>query len=152
MNMHESTNIRLAMFSGVLLLFAVVGCDGGPKMGTVKGVLKYNGEPISKGSVQFYPVAAGSMAAGALASDGSFELSTKTPGDGAVVGDYVVVVTPPSDVNTLEKELKPGQPHLVKFEDIPVIFRERQTSPLKAVVELGDNSFEFDLAREATRL
>lgn len=129
----------------LLALLAVVGCSRGPQMGTVAGTVTFGGEPVAEGAIQFYPVKSGPMAASRLSSDGSFVLSSLKAGDGARVGEYIVVIVPPTDVNRLQRELKPGKPWSAKFDDIPESVRSEQTSNLTATVESGDNTFDFDL-------
>lgn len=133
----------------VLLTLAVVaGCNRGPQMGAVTGVLTFSGRPIERGTVQFFPDVSGPMAAGVLDPGGAFQLTTKTPGDGAIVGDYTIVVTPPTSINELEKELRPGMPRPTRFDDIPQMYRAHTTSTLRVRVEPGKNHFELDLAED----
>ena len=134
--------MRKLLIVPVLLIF---GCDQGPKMGTVTGAVTYGGQPVTEGTIQFFPTQPGPMAASRLGEDGTYELSTKQSGDGAQVGDYVVVVVPPSDVNRLQRELKPGQPWSAKFDEIPESIRSEHTSNLTATVASGKNTFDFDL-------
>ncbi|MCO6047158.1 hypothetical protein NG895_24940 [Aeoliella sp. ICT_H6.2] len=114
-------------------------------MAEVAGTVTYGGEPVTEGTIQFYPTQAGPMAVGRLADDGTFVLSTSEAGDGARVGEYIVVVVPPSDINRLQSELKPGQKRSSTFENIPASIRNQQTSTLMADVEAKQNSFTFDL-------
>ncbi len=130
----------------VVCLLTSAGCNSGPEMAPVKGVVKFNGQPVTTGTIQLFPVKSGPMATGRLQDDGSFELTTKEPGDGAYVGDYIVVVVPPSDINELEKILRPGKPIPIKYENIPQQVRNQTTSTLRASVQSGLNELEFDLA------
>lgn len=129
----------------IFAVCTVVGCDRGPQMGTVAGTVTFGGQPVTEGTIQFYPVKSGPLAAGRIGSDGSFVLSSETAGDGARVGEYVVVIVPPSDVNRLQSELKAGQPWSATFNNIPEAVRTQQSSNLTATVEAGENNFEFDL-------
>jgi hypothetical protein len=63
----------------------------------VKGrVLLPNGKPLTSGRIEFYPVKdPGLIAHGELASDGTFELRTREPGDGAIPGEYKVRIMIP---------------------------------------------------------
>lgn len=136
---------RLAAVWLAAPLILAGGCDSGPPMGKVNGVVLYGGKPVAQGTVQFFPVSPGPMSAGRIQEDGRFELITKTPGDGALVGEHVVVVVPPSDLALIEHELKPGQPMTSKFEDIPRVVRNQNSSPLSVKVESGANEFQIDL-------
>jgi hypothetical protein len=68
-----------------------VGCNRGPEIVPVTGKVLYNGQPLQFGSVTFQPVR-GQPARGEIQSDGTFELSTFRPGDGAVVGAHKVKI------------------------------------------------------------
>jgi hypothetical protein len=63
-----------------------------------KGVVNYKGKPMPRLSVGFRPLAAtgGSggprIASGFTDENGQFELMTAQPGDGAVPGEYEVVI------------------------------------------------------------
>ncbi|MEM9656781.1 MAG: hypothetical protein AAF961_00335 [Planctomycetota bacterium] len=131
---------------GLVGLIAAAGCDSGPLMAPVQGVVNFDEQPVAKGTIQLYPVQSGPMAAGRLSADGTFELTTKTPGDGALVGEHIVVVTPPSDVNELQRTLKEGQRRREQFRNIPESVRNQQTSSLRVTVEPGDNELEIDLS------
>ncbi len=121
------------------------GCDSGSTMGKVKGVVRYGGVPVTEGTVQFFPVQPGPMSAGRIGEGGNFELVTKQPGDGALVGQHVVVVVPPNDVERLEREMKPGQALRSQFKDIPQAVRSQNSSPLTVEVKSGSNDFQIDL-------
>ena len=70
-----------------------VGCGSGPKLVKVKGKVSLDGEPLAGGIVIFYPQAPGGHQANAVTeSDGSFSLTTFSTGDGAIPGDYKVLV------------------------------------------------------------
>jgi len=114
----------------------------------VKGVVLYDGKPLSEGGVQFYPVGVGPMAAGRISKDGSFELTTANPGDGALVGEHIVVVTPCTDINQAAFDRGMQGKTAVKQPDdvIPQLVRSRSTSRLKVTVESGFNEFSLDLA------
>lgn len=86
--------------SGLLiLLFCAVltsGCgSGGPVTIPVRGTVKYNGQPLTNGTVVFSPAnqGEGRVAQAEIGADGTFALSTFRPGDGAIAGTYAVSVT-----------------------------------------------------------
>ena len=58
----------------------------------VKGVLRYQGKPLTSGAVTFEPTDIGREAHGEVRPDGTFELTTFRPGDGAVAGTHRVAV------------------------------------------------------------
>jgi hypothetical protein len=58
----------------------------------VSGKVLYNGQPLKFGTVAFQPPR-GQYASGDIQSDGTFELSTYRPNDGAVAGTHQVRIT-----------------------------------------------------------
>jgi hypothetical protein len=79
----------------LLLLLGAVGCGGG--LYPVRGKVTYkDGTPLTKGLVVFEsstrtpPI----TARGDIRADGSYELSTFKPADGAPAGKYRVLVSP----------------------------------------------------------
>jgi hypothetical protein len=78
-----------------LVLVAVAGCGGGKSRTVpVEGVVTLDGQPLSGAMVHFLPQGTrGPAATGATGSDGSFKLTTYNTGDGAVPGDYKIIIT-----------------------------------------------------------
>lgn len=91
-------------------LAAGAGC-GRPRPVPVKGTVTLDGKPLSGATVAFSPLdPAGHAATGATADDGSFRLTTYEPGDGALPGEYkVIVVQEPGLV--LHVERPAGETH-----------------------------------------
>ena len=123
----------------VLFFAALVGCgsDGFEK---VTGTVKYTDGtlPTSEmATITFEPKEPGSDfkgASGDIGEDGTFELTTIEPGDGAMPGDYIVTV-----------KIMDGYPDIVfaveeKYTDV-------SQSPLSATVTSGKNHFEFEVER-----
>jgi hypothetical protein len=89
-------------------MWVVVGamqCIGCGKEGLqtepVSGTVTIDGRAYTQGgSVVFQPEGKGKQAAGKIEPDGSFKLSTYSPGDGAIVGKHKVLVMPlpPADI------------------------------------------------------
>jgi hypothetical protein len=82
----------------LLALFAGCGRSGTPTY-PAGGTVKYDdGSPLFAGSVSFRSLdsADGPSARGDVQPDGSFELTTFTPGDGAVLGRHQAVVILPT--------------------------------------------------------
>jgi hypothetical protein len=84
------------MLLGCVLLFAVLvaGCGKGKTLKT-SGRVTLDGQPVEGALVRFVPVdpAKGSLASGVTGSDGRFRLTTHNPNDGALPGDYIVLIT-----------------------------------------------------------
>ena len=130
------------MLPGVLL----PGCGGsGLSLGTVSGKVTCQGKPVTVGTVVFVPEK-GPSASGALDANGRYALSTKSPGDGAVVGKHRVIVSPPTKGLPLEPGKRPSPRTVVKpISNIPLKFQNVKTSGLSADVRPGNNAFDFDL-------
>jgi hypothetical protein len=74
-------------------MLGVCGCgDKGPV--PVRGVVALDDRPLAGATVTFVPASPGAREAHAFSSaDGSFKMSTYEPHDGAVPGEYKVLVT-----------------------------------------------------------
>jgi len=82
----------------VPLIAGLGGCSSGNglTLGKVRGTITYEGEPVRGGEVLFVPDTTkgtgGPPAAGIIAPDGSYIMSTQESGDGAVVGVHNVAI------------------------------------------------------------
>jgi hypothetical protein len=75
-----------------LVVAAVLGTGCGSKPLGIKGKVMLDGAPLSGASVEFVPEDGGHSAVGTTDSEGKFSLTTYKPGDGALRGEYRVVV------------------------------------------------------------
>src|SRR5256885_1317330 len=67
-----------ALLGSVLALGLCVagGCGkSAPSEVTIRGKVKWNGEPVSKGRIDFFPVEGKTRTAGALITDGAYEVT-----------------------------------------------------------------------------
>jgi len=151
---------RLLFMTALSLGFALplIGCgedDGLGERFPVSGTVTYNGEPLKSGTVNFYPEdpKTGRGASGGIQEDGSYTLSTQSPGDGAFGGKYKVAI---SAVEILEKEKTqttalggiPDQAvaaHAKRKNLIPIRYSGTDTSKLTATVGPSSNTFDFKL-------
>ena len=95
--------MRLKVAFGIALAasLTVLGGCGGPRPVKVTGKVTLNGEPVEGARVQFVPVLdTGKQANGSTGRDGQFELTTVENNDGAIPGDYKVVITYTTPVET----------------------------------------------------
>lgn len=80
---------------------AVAGCgsaDGLPDVVPVRGTVTLDGEPLPSGDVLYLPTdPAGRQARGSIDERGRFRLSTLRPNDGALPGEYRIVVLAPAE-------------------------------------------------------
>lgn len=93
--MAEPASAGSVTVTAVTLLVAVsfdVGCSPRrPATVPVRGVVTLDGSPLGGATVLFQPVA-GTPGRAVTADDGSFELTTFDPGDGALLGRHRVAV------------------------------------------------------------
>ncbi len=137
----------------VPMLGLVAGCsdDDLGRRYPVTGRVTRQGQPVTKGTVNFMPVdlASSRAASGEIQSDGSYSLTTKYPGDGALVGDYRVVINL-AEVGGLEKT--PGgipilnQPKKVQVKNlVPPKYSDPGQTVLKFKVEPHSNTYDINL-------
>src|SRR5207237_9506822 len=92
----------------LLLLPGALGC--GPKLYPVHGRVTFpDGKPLAEGMVVFESTGAEKAvtARGDVQADGSYQLSTYKPGDGALPGKYRALVAPKTDPNAIDKPAQP---------------------------------------------
>jgi hypothetical protein len=124
--------IRLCV---VLSVVALAGCDSSPEIHPVTGKVNFPGGEMPQAEiarVAFEPVAEGVKAAsGDIKPDGTFQLMTVDPGDGAFAGDYKVALTV-------------HKTYLGRQSLIDKKYTSSTTTPLVATVKAGEkNHFEF---------
>jgi hypothetical protein len=84
--------VRWGSFLAAVLV-TTAGCGGGSKPVRVEGTVTLDGKPLPRATVSFMPVGEGRAASGETDADGSFRLTTFRTNDGALPGEYKVVVT-----------------------------------------------------------
>jgi hypothetical protein len=130
-------NAGFALAAVALLL----GCGSSDK-GKVSGTVKYEGQPVTGGSISFAPVldpaksSAGRVATGAVRSDGGFTLSTDADEDGALIGRHEVIYSPPAVGG------ESADPAVAKSPYDGLVPREPQVE-----VKGGENSFAIELVK-----
>lgn len=127
--------LAMCLILGACLVAGCGGGDGKKATGTAKIMVTYGGQPVSEGAVQLVVAGSGMGAYGQLDASGTVTLAD------VEVANYTVVVTPPPPPDPV-----PGSPATVKdYPNIPQIYREQKTSPLKAEVKPTSNEFKFEL-------
>jgi hypothetical protein len=120
------------------ICLGVLGCGGsvgGPKPVKVKGTVTLDGQPLPDATVTFLPTNKdeGKQATGMTNSQGSFELTTYSTADGAIPGEYSVVVDYKESVDLSGEG--GGQPDLKKmFLKFEKNIAEKKKSKPKIVV------------------
>jgi len=121
-----------------LVLFSASGC-GGELFFPVSGKVTYkNGTPVTAGLVIFEPVSQKISARGEIRADGSFQLGTHRDNDGALEGEYKVLIAPPP----LPEEGKPRRP------TIHPKYQYLESTPLKFTVTRDRNKNKFNIEVE----
>jgi hypothetical protein len=107
--------MKRTLWAGLAVLFLVpAGCSSRYTPVPVSGIVTLDGQPLDKASVTFYLVGGGKEgrpASGGTDSTGTFHLSTMGNQDGAIPGEYKVVIA----------KWVPGLPNLKipNFPDTP---------------------------------
>lgn len=151
-------------FCGCTSLFLVYACcvtgcgSRGPKVEFVEGLVILDNQPVADATVFFLPLDAedagqgGLPAAGRTGSDGSFRLNATQgarAGGGTAVGTYLVTVTkqegPPVPEPDASGYLPPAPTNFKVRDLLPARYGDRETTPLQADVQPGNNRFRFEL-------
>jgi hypothetical protein len=152
--------IVIALSSAVTVV--VLGCAGDEsgldRRYKVTGHVTYNSQPVAKGTIAFEPsnppVPIGRHASGFI-ENGYYTLTTAIEGDGALPGEYKVVISSSSVDFGSSIKSQPGLAHqggeefkkAVKAGKslVPVKYANSTTSGLTAKVETRAMTFDFDL-------
>jgi hypothetical protein len=88
------------LLGAMILAAALTGCGRGPARPAVfpaGGIVRYQGHPLSGAQVSFLVPGVPRLSTGITDEQGRFTLTTFEPGDGAVAGDQVVIVSLPRE-------------------------------------------------------
>jgi hypothetical protein len=106
-----------------VIVVALSGCGRNGALPTYRAggrVTFPDGKPLDGGRVAFSPVQTnlGPSASGEIQPDGSFQLSTYSPNDGAIEGEHVALVVPPLPKNLEGMKTIPMaiDPRFTRFE------------------------------------
>jgi hypothetical protein len=143
----------------LLLVYCIAGfaagCsgDGLPEgeTGTVRGRVTYSGQPVPEGSVvMFMGSETGILGTGVTDTNGEYLLSMRD-GLSILVGTYRVSVNPPNPGETLsqeevmERSMAGSLPNPADVKEIPVRYRNPESSTLVFEVKPGANTFDIDM-------
>ena len=126
------------------------GCGGPPTAYLVHGTVVFpDGQPLTRGTVEFEPVGQKKTitASGEIAADGTFQLGTYQPKDGAIAGEHRVAVISDYEIGTgVERpgELPPSKLHSK--------FRSFKTSGLKFTVKPRMNNLLIEVDYATTEV
>lgn len=139
-------------FVAGLVALINLGCGGSDSeldLVPVTGIVKLDDAPLPNALVTFYPEdTKGFSATATTDEEGKFSLTTKNPGDGAIVGKHKVTVRerPPeqSEEITSGDAYEPTDPKAAS--KIPLHFSRVEESGIsKEVTASGDNDFVIEL-------
>lgn len=133
-----------AVLLGFWWLTILPGCgSSGLPTAPVRGKITYEGKPVPNGSVVSLPEGDKPSATGDIKPDGSYELTTYSSGDGAVLGKHTLMVIAVEDHSGRLPEERSATPALI----IPKKYTSFPTSGLSIDVKAGENSFDFELQK-----
>jgi hypothetical protein len=91
----RTTSAGIALTAVGLILIAGCGDDTGlGKRYPVTGMVTYKDQPVEKGQISFIPKDANAQRpANGFIENGRYTLTTSTPADGALPGEYAVTIT-----------------------------------------------------------
>lgn len=135
----------------LLSLFSLPGCRSEVERASIKGTVKFDGQPVKSGSIAFIPSGTNvGPATGAEIKDGKYGISKE---QGPVLGLHRVEIlaTRSSAGDSKEAAAPTGGPSAAKgtatFEMyIPEKYNKQST--LEFIVESGSNEEDFDLKSE----
>jgi hypothetical protein len=146
--------------STLLGLMAVLGCGddtGLDKRYPVYGMVTYDSKPVENGQISFIAVDKTKQRdANGFINQGKYSLTTATSNDGALPGEYSVIVTATQADNTkvIETVTKQGgggrQHEIAKAQSqakslIPAKYQLPETSQMKYTVKPQSNEINIDL-------
>jgi len=143
---------RVLWSSTAVICLFVMGCAGGdqnPPTSPVTGKVTYQGEAVEGATIQLLPSGSEGKLANAISkADGTYELSTFEPGDGAMAGPYKVTVRKIVSVQqgVQQSGENAGEPAFVNKDRLPRKYRSQESTPLEFTVKAdGENTFALEL-------
>lgn len=139
---------RLPSFARTLpatLALMALGCGSGsefPETLPVSGKVTYKGQPVPKGTITFQPDQ-GQVATAPIQPDGSYQLSTFAPNDGALPGHHKVMVLANDGADNMMPGSSPG--YKTPKDLVPKKYSSLATSGLAADVIKDKKEYNFDL-------
>jgi hypothetical protein len=144
-----------AVIVACIALLPLLGCgedDGIGQRYSVSGKVTYKGELLKAGNVNFLPDAAGASGRGAsgVIQAGYYSMTTLTPGDGVLPGNYKVGINA-NYTDMSEAAKQPGGIYTgnkyagPRIKVIPEKYTNPATSGLTFEVKPTSNTFDIDL-------
>ncbi len=155
-----------------LVVLVALGCgssNSGLDTVPVSGTVTLDGSPVEGARVVFAPAGGGKAASGVTDASGRYKLTTLDPGDGALPGNYLVMIskTEATGQSPASEAVKPGmsaeeatqaamealdkgEQAEPQFEDrLPAKYKDPSKSGLKVdVAKGGQTEFDFQLTSD----
>jgi hypothetical protein len=126
----------------------IAGCGSGDPtdMVPIRGEVIYAGKPLTEGFIVYLPKNPGNgrQANGPIQPDGSFVLTTQKGGDGAMCGEYDIVVfsdKAPANENMSRQEYEASAKR-ARRSNIPTKYSDRNSSGLHDRVDQDHSGFK----------
>lgn len=129
---------------------ALAGCNRGPVHAPVQGKVTYRGKPVAHARMMFVS-SEGRPGYAVVDEQGHYEAYTIQPGDGVLVGEQAVTISPRDNIVPKKAPGKGEHEHSATQADPrsmwwPDKYRSVMTTPLKIHVEPNKtNLFDFEL-------
>jgi hypothetical protein len=130
------------LFVAFLLVMLGQGCQSNaPELAPVKGIVTYQGQPLTRGHVVFTPLenTRGPQAIGLIQNDGTFTMMTLDR-PGAALGEHRVTIHSRAEL-TPEESKNLVIPKLL----IPEIYGQEDNTPFRFEVKQGENQCILEL-------
>jgi hypothetical protein len=138
--MHKVRAVSLGVFG--LAALALLGCDG-VRMAEVSGAVKYDGQSVDDGAIQFAPADGKGPSAGGPIKAGQY--SAKVP-----LGNMKVTISWPKGTG-VKKKLYENDPKSafveMKSESLPEKYTSQSATELTFEVKSGSNRKDWDLTK-----
>lgn len=119
--------MRIILSLLILIIFSISGCSNSVEEASSKatGTITLDGQPVTVGTINFYPTGDGNSAFATINEDGTFTVNTSAGTVGLEPGDYNAViayeVSPTEDAEGNEVEGKNPIPERYRDEENPAI-------------------------------
>ena len=148
-----SCRSQFSLLTALGLIVSFVGCSGSdanmPQLVKVHGTVSYKGKPLEGGHIVFTPATgkggdSGQVATGEISSNGTYELTTFSTGDGAILGQHIVTVV--SQKGDMPKPDASGRiNYVLPKNEVPAKYAAADKSPLRCTVAAGMPPFDIEL-------
>ncbi len=135
----KRASILLSVLTAAALL---VGCDSSGNSTVTGTITTTDGKVVTGGRITFTSVDPPISASSRIAPDGSYELSSVQPGDGAPAGNYQVAIV--SKISSAGGD-RNGRSVATSKSLVHEKYADIQTSELTAQVTPGANTIDFEV-------